>query len=58
MNWSKIAGAGGWVLSTGAAVFHAIDPSLLSGKAAIVYVAVGSLLALFGKQPAAKSDAK
>lgn len=54
MFWKKIAGAGGWVLSTGAALFHAVDPTALSGKAATIYVAVGALLAMFGVHPLAQ----
>lgn len=56
MNWQKVVGAGGWLLGTGAAVYHAVNPAMISGKALPWYVGLGALLALFGKQPAAPSD--
>lgn len=55
--WQKIVGAGGWLLGTGAAVYHVINPAMVSEKALPFYVGLGALLALFGKQPTAQSDA-
>jgi hypothetical protein len=54
----KIAGLGGTLLAVGSSFIHIVNPNAVPEKYLPVYVALGSLLALFGVHPLANTNAE